>query len=281
MIQKPVQSGDTQSYSGLPILGCPICGGQLREIIEVPYLRLPGVCRFVGCNACETAFEANVLADKTYTGSNTDYNQSDIKFYVEYAAGIHHFARFLVLLRSISSQLTGIPAKPRYLDIGTAFGFAVAMAQHYGWEAVGVEPSSFGKAGKELLGVEILPHYLGDAGFEAESFDYISISDVIEHLAQPQEMIRTALTLLKPGGVMLLTTPNGEVLSKGLEVELADILSPGYHLTLFSPQGLRHVLEAGSAGDMRFFFQGGTSGRKAMTVLVARQTHVLPMAALP
>lgn len=256
---------------------CLVCGGALRHVFAVPYLRLPGTCQFLACQVCESIFDAARLLDEHYIGSNTQYTQSDIKFYVEYGAGIEHFAMLIGILRHVFSILPAPVTRPQFLDVGAAFGFAVSMAKDCGWEALGIEPSSFGKIGGQLLDVRIIPDYLGNAHLGEECFDCIVISDVIEHVGQPGALIASALKLLKPSGILLLTTPNSEVVTQSLESEITDVLSPGYHLTIFSPPGLNRVLIDNQVKDARFFFQGGASGRKAMIVLATRAKGILPL----
>ncbi len=44
---------------------------------------------------------------------------------------------------------------------------------------------------------------------EAAAYDVIVLADVLEHLADPAEVLRTCASLLVPGGLLLLTVPNG------------------------------------------------------------------------
>lgn len=255
---------------------CPLCSGRLELVLAVPYLRLPGMCQFVACQQCETTFDAARLFDPEYIGSNTQYSASDIKFYVEYVAGIEYFAMLIGILKHVLAHAPQPVQRPRFLDIGTAFGFAVSIASSCGWDSIGIEPSRFGAIGSELLAVPIISDYVGNADLEAHSFDCIVIADVIEHVAQPAELITSALRLLKPNGVLLITTPNSEVITQHLEPDVTDVLSPGYHLTIFSPKGLSTVLAGTSISETRFFFQGGASGRKSMTVLASGAAGILP-----
>ena len=44
--------------------------------------------------------------------------------------------------------------------------------------------------------------------FASDSFDYIVSSEVIEHVVEPYTAIREMFRVLKPGGLMILSTPN-------------------------------------------------------------------------
>lgn len=41
------------------------------------------------------------------------------------------------------------------------------------------------------------------------AFDAAVLAEVIEHVAHPDDLIRAALSLVRPGGVVIITTPNG------------------------------------------------------------------------
>jgi 2-polyprenyl-3-methyl-5-hydroxy-6-metoxy-1,4-benzoquinol methylase len=46
--------------------------------------------------------------------------------------------------------------------------------------------------------------------FRASSFDVVLLCEVIEHVAEPVEILRRLLPLLRTGGILLVTTPNGD-----------------------------------------------------------------------
>jgi SAM-dependent methyltransferase len=55
-----------------------------------------------------------------------------------------------------------------------------------------------------------LDHVLDLSGplpFEAESFDTILLTDVLEHIAEPQEVMREIARLMRPGGRLILGVP--------------------------------------------------------------------------
>jgi SAM-dependent methyltransferase len=47
-----------------------------------------------------------------------------------------------------------------------------------------------------------------DFRFEADFFDAVCASEVIEHLFDPDRLIQNCIRVLKPGGIFLLTSPN-------------------------------------------------------------------------
>lgn len=42
-----------------------------------------------------------------------------------------------------------------------------------------------------------------------DEYDVVICSEVLEHLTHPQELVQSAYRILKPGGIMIVTVPNG------------------------------------------------------------------------
>lgn len=99
--------------------------------------------------------------------------------------------------------------KPGHLmDVGCGTGATVALARQLGWDAQGIEMDSAaadaaGKAGLKVHegGYELLREH-------TRAFDCITCSHVIEHVFNPVDMVRAIHESLKPGGRLLLATPN-------------------------------------------------------------------------
>jgi ubiquinone/menaquinone biosynthesis C-methylase UbiE len=106
----------------------------------------------------------------------------------------------------------------RILDVGTATGFFLEVAQAAGFEPYGVEISEYSGAiaAKKFGAGRIHIGTLETAPFPAGSFDAIAMTDLIEHVTTPVDTLRLAHRFLKPGGVVILTTPNSHSLSRKL-----------------------------------------------------------------
>ena len=91
---------------------------------------------------------------------------------------------------------------PRLLDIPSGDGPVQRKAREAGYDVVGLD--LFPSAG--LRGVQ------GDAcaalPFQDESFDVVISMEGIEHFENQTDFVRECCRVLKPGGVMILTTPN-------------------------------------------------------------------------
>jgi len=95
------------------------------------------------------------------------------------------------------------------LDVGAFSGMFLQNAKRFGFDVAGVEPSR--DAYLYVSGTLGLPVVHGDlqgAAFPAESFVAVSLLDVIEHVRDPVAELQEVFRVLKPGGILILTTPN-------------------------------------------------------------------------
>ncbi len=259
---------------------CRICGStdiqfdkELQSIISDKLLR------YFICNHCGTIMES---ADDTpkYEEESLFNSPSSIKYYVETGAGLFFIALQIQLIKNIlERKFSSVPVNMKYLDVGTGFGFSIYLAQQLGLDAVGVEPSGMGKIGSEMLGIKsIIPGYLENSNLPESSFDIIVSSEVIEHVREPDIFVQNLHKYLAPEGFILLTTPNADVAFPGQNVEeewLAEY-APGLHLNIFSPHSISLLLNRNGFEDVKIFFSEGSSGKKRMILVAAREKGTLP-----
>jgi SAM-dependent methyltransferase len=99
--------------------------------------------------------------------------------------------------------------KGRILDIGCATGIFLNEMKTHGWDAYGVEPSSYAAGvAVEQLGLNVFNGYLDEVDFEDHFFDVITLWDVFEHLPDPDEALRIIKRILKADGSLVITMPN-------------------------------------------------------------------------
>ena len=97
----------------------------------------------------------------------------------------------------------------KLLDVGCAAGFFLDEARKIGWQVQGLDVSSFAvQYAAEHFGVDVQQGSFTDLNFPANSYDLISMWDVIEHVPNPKSYIEQAAKLLKKGGVFVMATPD-------------------------------------------------------------------------
>jgi 2-polyprenyl-3-methyl-5-hydroxy-6-metoxy-1,4-benzoquinol methylase len=98
----------------------------------------------------------------------------------------------------------------RVLDVGCSTGYLAERLQQHGATVVGLDVD---ERSAELARGHCVEVHVGDVEtmelpFEPGSFDAVVCGDLIEHLRDPQAMLVRLRPLLRPGGRLVLSTPN-------------------------------------------------------------------------
>lgn len=153
-------------------------------------------------------------------------------------------------LRSIEAFM---PKKGMLLDVGCALGYFVEAAVRRGWDAHGIDISRYAiDAAKQTLGDRVMRGVLADANFPKGKFDAVVSWDCIEHVPDPRAQLKQTAELLKPGGLLVMATPDaGSAVAK-----LMGDRWMGYkdleHLFYFSRRSLRMLLEQSGFEVIKF-----------------------------
>ena len=128
------------------------------------------------------------------------------------------------------------------LDVGCGLGQFVEVANMSGWIAEGLELSreAVGFAHRHGLPVKELD-FLSEE-IKPNSHDLITLFEVIEHVPNPLEFLYRAGEVVRPGGLVYLTTPNFASVDRRLLGKDWRIIHPE-HLTYFTPRTLRALVK--------------------------------------
>ena len=164
-----------------------------------------------------------------------------------------------------------LPAKGALLDIGCGSGFVLSLAQSRGWQHVrGVEPSAdaIAHAAREIRPL-IEGEMMRPGLFAAESFDAVTLFQVLDHMPDPLGLLREAHRILRPGGAVVAFNHNVSALSARVLGERSPIIDVE-HTYLYSPATMRALFEA--AG---FSVESAVGARN--TYSTAYLLHLLPI----
>lgn len=129
----------------------------------------------------------------------------DPLYFAEQKAREITFRNYLKKLEKVFSS------KGKILDVGTNTGLFVRLALNKGWEASGIEPNKWAvEYAKKNYGIDLINKPFEKGVFEKESFDVITMWDVIEHFTNPAEEMKKVYWYLKKGGVFALSTIDPE-----------------------------------------------------------------------
>jgi len=110
--------------------------------------------------------------------------------------------------------------------VGAHVGVFVEVAQDCGWDAYGLEPSRWAVQEGERRGLNMIQGGLADAELPSDSFDAVTMWDVVEHLIDPMSDIREVARLLvlslgqRHRQALALVVERGEITSRALANEL-------------------------------------------------------------
>ena len=103
------------------------------------------------------------------------------------------------------------PGKGDLLDIGCGAGFFLNSARERGWNCHGLEIlPEYIKYAKENFALENIRFESLDEPltYDDNTFDVITLWDLIEHLRNPLKSLKQINRVMKPGGLLVIWTPN-------------------------------------------------------------------------
>lgn len=134
--------------------------------------------------------------------------------------------------------------KGTLLEIGCGSGAFLARMRELGWDVVGVEPDADAvTVARRSFGLNIYHGALQNIDFHDNNFDAIIMHHVIEHLSDPIDTLQECHRVLKPGGRLIIVTPNIRSIGHRLFKETWRGLEVPRHLFLFSPRSLKICAE--------------------------------------
>ncbi len=145
-------------------------------------------------------------------------------------------------LDALVCHLSALP-RGRLLDVGCGDGQIVEFMQRLGWQAEGVD---FDPPAVEIAKGKGLRVHVGTLPAQAyveNSFDAIVLSHFIEHVPDPAALLCECRRILRPGGRLIILTPNVSSWGHRKFGRAWFALDPPRHLHLFTPVALRALVE--------------------------------------
>ena len=135
------------------------------------------------------------------------------------------------------------PAHGHLLDVGSGDGSFLQMMRDLGFAVQGVEPDPAAAAVAKAHGLPVIESSIEQASLPDDTFDVIVMSHVIEHVADPVAAFVAARRGLRPGGRLLVFTPNSESWGHALFGRSWYPLEPPRHLHVFRADNLIRCAE--------------------------------------
>lgn len=137
------------------------------------------------------------------------------------------------------------PPAAKLLDVGCGSGDFLVPMHHCGWDVLGLEPDPEAvRTAQSTHRLPVVQGTLETVELETGGFDAVSMLHVLEHVPDPSATLRRVWKLLRPGGRLLLITPNAH--SLGARVFACSWIGwePPRHLHIFTSPSLQRLLMA-------------------------------------
>ena len=177
---------------------CPLCGGVSLATVgpkgHQVYYRCRGCDLIVGSSLWESDVERTVdeLYDEKYLDKSRKFHPATTS-----------------RLEDILGRIERYTHGRRLFEVGFGNGQFLHTARERGWDVSGVEVSGAACAwASEELALPVRQGLFEAIDIEEQSADAVASMETIEHMYDPDAFVRRAWQVLRPGGILFLTTPN-------------------------------------------------------------------------
>jgi 2-polyprenyl-3-methyl-5-hydroxy-6-metoxy-1,4-benzoquinol methylase len=212
-------------------IACPLCGARDDEDV----LHKDGFA-IVRCRACGLQYVNPRLPVSDLAQLYTDQQISPAAYYVRTEQQDE---------RSFAARIALIERwrKPgRLLDLGCGPGTFSIAARARGWTTVGLDINAQSVAHCRARGLEVIGGAFPHPALEGQTFDVVAMNDFLEHLTDPAGALRTVRSLLAPGGMVFISTPDAGSTMARLTGERWLHLKPNEHIVYFDRQTIARLL---------------------------------------
>ena len=231
--------GQRDAFVDVP---CPACGssdGESRwKKDKVDFLE---------CPACGTVYISprptpEILEEHYRTSEN-------YKYWTEVIFPASEDARREKIFRPRAERVVEIAGRlgtrgGTLVDVGAGFGTFCEEVARLGFfdRVIALEPEPHLAETCRSKGLEVVQSPVESASLPVDRVDVVTNFEVIEHLFEPRVFIEQCARLLSPGGLLVLTCPNGQGFDVEVLGELSWTVAPE-HLNYFNPGSLGGLLE--------------------------------------
>jgi SAM-dependent methyltransferase len=250
----------------LETTNCLVCGAnQAQPFLKLPdaLLGLPGIFSLQRCQQCGLVYQnprpAEAEIGRYYP---PEYDPYVIPPWQEpnpltRTIRLHGLRKRWGLIESWAPPQ---PGGRTILDVGCATGVFLAAGAPT-WEKVGVELSpTAAQAARDEFGLTVHTGMLEEAPLADQSFDVITMWDVLEHLHDPRRTLAHVHRLLRPNGYFIFRVPNLDAWDARLAGRYWAGLDQPRHLFVPDERAIQDLLAATGFASVEQQCLSGTYG---------------------
>ncbi len=207
---------------------CPLCGDTAFE--PLPEFRRTELTQCLGCRA---VFAPTIPTHEELVAHYSGYPRAQ-----KQDSAVSRKRRLEILESFEPYRKTG-----KMLDVGCDIGLFLNQARDLGWATYGTE---FMEEAVEICEANGHTMHLGpllEAELEPGTFDVVIYTEVIEHITSQRQEFPYVFELLRPGGLLYVTTPNFDSVSRRVLGDRWEVIEYPEHLVYFTPSTLTEFMK--------------------------------------
>lgn len=147
--------------------------------------------------------------------------------------------------RRLRTMFLGTAVPGRLLDVGCGSGRFLNRMRRAGWQVQGTDfDPAVAQRVRDKYGLQIDVGDLAAFRYPEGTYDAVAMSQVIEHVHEPLALLKECCRVMRPGGRIVLSTPNATGLAHRRYGRYWRGLEPPRHLHIFTPSALAECVRA-------------------------------------
>ena len=191
-------------------MNCPLCCSDKLDKDNIKTQEENGLSREMAvlkCRECGLIFAEDYKTDRSgiYKSDYAAWHKSkdDNSIQIAEAKKNTFQSQLGKLLKYVN------PEQKKLLDVGTGNGYLLEVAEKMGFDCYGLDVSDYStEVASQKFPGRIFKGTLEEGKYKTNYFDVVTMTDILEHLANPVSAVKEVDRILKPGGYLFIISPN-------------------------------------------------------------------------
>lgn len=219
---------------------CPACGNNnFINLLQKDDLRL------IKCTGCKLIQMDNLAAQ--FDIGHYDYYKNRINMTQNDLYNSITAKRYINLL----NRLELYRKNNAMLDIGCGEGQFLSVAKRLNWQIRGVEIAPYAAQICKKFNIEVDCRDLLEMDLSSDYYDIVTMFEVLEHLTKPREYLLKINSILRKGGILIVTTPNFNCITRRI-IQKDWSLIHREHLFYYTPHSIKKLIKGNNFKIINF-----------------------------